>query len=345
MQMVLKTTTTPVDGDATTTTETLNFTYDVSGTPMSVKYGNTTYYYVVNIQGDVVAILNTSGTAVVEYTYDAWGKLYSTIGTLADTLGEVNPLTYRGYVYDSDTELYYLQSRYYDPEVGRFINADGLVATGQGLLGNNMFAYCNVNPVNYSDHCGFASWGTNTVIIIDGWKRRNKKNSQAMELFWGGDSDAASQGLPEGSMAFVENIYVIPTLIPGVSYIWGKTIVMDDEKYCEYTFRGLATGVSTIPFDVAVTKGLVYGLESATDYCGTFWGYGANFMMAASGGAVASDTVYAEIISGMSYLSGSASFSLTYYSTTSSTWTYGAAPLTEWPNPYNYQSVNSQGHI
>ena len=73
---------------------------------------------------------------------------------MADTLGKLNPLRYRGYIYDTETELYYLQSRYYDPQVGRFLNADALVSTGQGILGNNMFAYCNNNPVNYTDFKG-----------------------------------------------------------------------------------------------------------------------------------------------------------------------------------------------
>ncbi len=130
---------------------------------MSVKYGNTTYYYVVNIQGDIMAILDTSGSAVVEYAYDAWGKLYSTIGTLADTLGEVNPLTYRGYVYDHETGFYYVSSRYYDPESCRFINADSIVSTDQGFLGTNMFAYCLNNPVRKKD-----IFGTTSVDILDG---------------------------------------------------------------------------------------------------------------------------------------------------------------------------------
>lgn len=73
---------------------------------------------------------------------------------MATTLGVLNPLTYRGYVYDRETQLYYLQSRYYNPEVGRFLNADIYTSTGQGLLGNNMFAYCLNNPVRYADHSG-----------------------------------------------------------------------------------------------------------------------------------------------------------------------------------------------
>ena len=145
-------------------TNLLYFTYDGSG-PMTVTYNGTAYYYVTNLQGDVIAILDGSGNPVVEYTYDAWGKLLSTTGTLAETLGVHNPLRYRGYVYDTETTLYYLQSRYYDPKLGRFLNADAFTSTGQGTLGNNMFAYCLNNPVNRIDWFGNASiW---YYLIVD----------------------------------------------------------------------------------------------------------------------------------------------------------------------------------
>ena len=147
MQMVVQTT---VD-DGAPTTDTLYFSYDASGIPMSLIYNGADYYYTVNLQGDVTAILNTSGTAVVEYTYDAWGNILTVTGSMADTLGAVNPLTYRGYVYDTETGLYYLLSRYYNPKTGRFLNADAFTTTGQGLLGNNMFAYCLNNPINRID--------------------------------------------------------------------------------------------------------------------------------------------------------------------------------------------------
>ena len=133
---------------------TLYFTYDASGTPLSVTYNGTNYYYATNLQGDVTAILNASGTAVVQYTYDAWGKLLTTTGSMASDLGVHNPLRYRGYVYDAETQLYYLQSRYYNPAMGRFINADNYPTTGQGLTGNNMFAYCGNNPVFREDTSG-----------------------------------------------------------------------------------------------------------------------------------------------------------------------------------------------
>ena len=135
-------------------TKTLTFSYDASGRPLTLDYSGTTYYYVTNLQGDVTAILSSSGTAVVQYTYDAWGNPLSTTGSMASTLGTLNPLRYRGYVYDTETGFYYLQSRCYDPQIGRFINADALVSTGQGLLGNNMFAYCLNNSVAYSDSGG-----------------------------------------------------------------------------------------------------------------------------------------------------------------------------------------------
>ena len=106
-------------------------------------------YFVCIRQG-----LGSNGVKVVGYSYDAWGRLLTTTGTLSSTLGLHNPLRYRGYVYDRETGLYYLQSRYYNPEIGRFINADSLVSTGQGVLGYNMFAYCGNNPINRVDSTG-----------------------------------------------------------------------------------------------------------------------------------------------------------------------------------------------
>ena len=136
---------------------TLNFSYDANGIPMSVSYNGTTYYYATNLQGDVTAILNASGSPVVSYTYDAWGKPLTVTGSLATTLGTHNPLRYRGYVYDTETGFYYVSSRYYDPEIGRFINADTtdiLTATPMGLTDKNLFAYCDNNPVMRTDHGG-----------------------------------------------------------------------------------------------------------------------------------------------------------------------------------------------
>ncbi len=104
----------------------LDFFYDESGLPYAMKYNGTVYYYVTNLQGDVMRIVDASGTVMACYDYDPYGKVISATGTLAN----VNPLRYRGYVYDQETGFYYLNSRYYDPAVGRFINADVLVSAG-----------------------------------------------------------------------------------------------------------------------------------------------------------------------------------------------------------------------
>ena len=145
----------------------LFISWDANGNPWTLQTGGQTYYYVTNLQGDVTAILNGSGDPMVTYTYDAWGNILTIGGDDANTLGRMNPLRYRGYVYDQETGLYYLQSRYYDPEMGRFISADpAYIATGQGLVGNNMFAYCNNNPVAFFDKSGEFPWLAVGIIAV-----------------------------------------------------------------------------------------------------------------------------------------------------------------------------------
>ena len=136
---------------------TLDFFYSNSGQPYALKHNGTVYYYITNLQGDVMSIVDGTGAVVAEYEYDPYGNILSTTGTLADTLGVINPLRYRGYVYDQETGLYYLQSRYYDAKVGRFLNVDAYASTGQGIIGHNMFAYALNNVVNRVDSRGTCS--------------------------------------------------------------------------------------------------------------------------------------------------------------------------------------------
>ena len=137
---------------------TLLFSYDAQGRVAAVNFNGTYYYYIRNGQGDVIKLIDNSGTAQVTYSYDTWGKQISCGGTLASTLGKLNPFRYRGYVYDEETGWYYLQSRYYNPTVGRFLSADVMLSTGQGVLGHNTYAYCLNNPGNYSDPSGMCSF-------------------------------------------------------------------------------------------------------------------------------------------------------------------------------------------
>ena len=131
------------------------FTYDDIG-PASFIFNGEEYFYSRNAQGDVTGIFSEFGVQVATYTYDPWGRPTSEAMT---ALGHYNPLRYRGYVYDAETGFYYLNSRYYNPTWGRFINADGFVSTGQGISGDNMFAYCGNNPVNRYDPSGNAFLG------------------------------------------------------------------------------------------------------------------------------------------------------------------------------------------
>ena len=137
------------------TNATLYYLYDVSGEVQGFIYNNSYYYFQKNLQGDVVRILNSSGSVVTEYTYDVWGKVLTTTGSMASTVGKYNPFRYRSYYYDTETGFYYLQSRYYDPTVGRFLNADGVIGANGGLQGYNMFAYCNNNPISFADYIGY----------------------------------------------------------------------------------------------------------------------------------------------------------------------------------------------
>ena len=150
----------------------LNFFYDGEGTPAYFTYGSATYYYVTNLQGDVIAILDSTGTMVVNYHYDAYGVLLQAGGTMAATLGTLNPLTYRGYVYDHETGLYYLQSRYYNPTIRQFISADAvetLNADYENINQYNMFAYCFNNPVNMYDDAGtWPDWASIAKKIAGG---------------------------------------------------------------------------------------------------------------------------------------------------------------------------------
>ena len=132
---------------------TLFFYYDTENSPVALSYNGKMFYYVKNLQGDIVKILDEDGNEKANYVYNAWGNILSQSN---DELSSINPLRYRGYVYDEDTAMYYLQTRYYDPFTGRFINADNTVFIGSSgtAIGDNIFTYCENDPVNNVDYTG-----------------------------------------------------------------------------------------------------------------------------------------------------------------------------------------------
>ena len=189
----------------------LDIIYDNSGLPYAFKYAGGYYIYVLNQQGDVIRIVNDNGATVAEYKYDAWGNLLVDEDDLT-FIGHVNPIRYRGYYYDTETGFYYLQSRYYDPSIGRFINADSFASTGQGFIGSNMFAYCNNCPVFYIDSTGCAPWST-TCMLSDcssgATVSQNEEKTYTWSLYDNHNHDPNSP--------FHERILAVDYTLPGKS--------------------------------------------------------------------------------------------------------------------------------
>ena len=168
----------------------LVYLYDEAGSPIGLKYRTSSYsegvydyyFFEKNIQGDIIAVYNSNGTKIGTYVYDAWGQiLYENVlaGTNLDVqiFTEYNPFRYRGYYYDVDTGWYYLQSRYYNPEWGRFISIDKidvLVSTPNQLTDKNFYAYCDNDPINRIDNGGefweeIGNWLSNAVDSVGDW--------------------------------------------------------------------------------------------------------------------------------------------------------------------------------
>jgi len=139
----------------------LYYFYDANGTVTGMYYNNVLYYFRKNLQGDITGIYNATGTLVVEYEYTPYGAIFAItdangndISTNATHIANINPFRYRGYYYDTETGFYYLITRYYDPVVGRFLNADSQLNNSLGILGLNQFSYCLNTPVNMVDYGG-----------------------------------------------------------------------------------------------------------------------------------------------------------------------------------------------
>jgi len=159
---------TTIDGRITSQSDgnnNLYFRYDSNNSLVGFNFNGTDYLYLKNALDDIVGILDINGNLIASYTYDVWGNVLTISGTMADTIGIINPMRYRDYYYDSETGYYYLQSRYYNPDICRFINADepNVISSNFGnIVGANLFAYCLNNAINNIDPEGnapFLGWG------------------------------------------------------------------------------------------------------------------------------------------------------------------------------------------
>lgn len=153
---------------------TMYFQYDTNGTPLGFIYNGTQYFYMTNQMSDVIAVTDSDGNIIAQYVYDEWGKLLNVYTVNEDSAEQIevanaNPLRYRGYYYDTETGYYYLQSRYYDASICRFINADipEITQMSKDLsTDSNLFAYCNNDPVNQKDSTGKFSFKVYIIAAL-----------------------------------------------------------------------------------------------------------------------------------------------------------------------------------
>ena len=215
------------------------------------------YLFEKNLQGDIVAVYDEYGFAAVTYTYDAWGNVTE---TLYDTTsnGQYNSFRYRGYFYDEETGLYYLNSRYYDPATGRFLNADIYVSTGQGLGGYNMYAYCLNEPVFRKDSLG-------TEAVSADYKDNNESPVDDLGETTKYGSSGGSQGKSLGKAFKWANPKGIRYTHNSISksFRGGKGLVEDLIKDLK---NGSVSTKSIPPINVFLKDGKMYSLDNRRLY-------------------------------------------------------------------------------
>ncbi len=181
--------------------------YDTEESVCGLSYNNVSYFFVKNLQGDVIAISDAGGNTVARYSYDAWGKCSIAEDTTTVGIASINPYRYRSYYYDTETGLYYLQSRYYDPEVGRFINGDEakMAVRKSTVVGSNLFTYCFNSVTNSRDPLGLdAIWlqATGSVGGLGHTGLIFQYKGNWYYWYWGTDFDITYQDITE---AFIVN--------------------------------------------------------------------------------------------------------------------------------------------
>ena len=221
------------DGNLVKQSNGLEFLYDHTGV-FAVKYDNATYYYRKDAQGNVIALLDNSGAIVVKYLYDAWGNCLTTVLDIHATgIANLNPFRYRGYYYDVEIKLYFLKTRYYDPEIGRFLTIDDVsYLDPDSINGLNLYASCGNNPVMRVDPNGKFALSTilfgcliafivgATVSVV----------SQVEEYGWDGIS--VNQVLFDGLFAAASVVLAAS----GISF-WGSVAVGAAMGFAQYAYQ------------------------------------------------------------------------------------------------------------
>ena len=276
------------------------------------------YTYLNDELGSPVRLFEQDGENQTIYGYDEFGN--DTYGTQ----GQVQPFGYTGYRYDRVAETYFAQAREYVPKVGRFAGEDLIKGNIEQPLSLNWYGYCFGNPLGLVDRDGKLA---GEVSIRNLPRGLNEKN---IRMFLGLSENEAIPKLKENQMYVLENTKSVGMVIVG------RGIVMDNDKYCEYSFGGFGKSMELSSIiDYTETKGYVYNVKNPEDYSGLFIGGSINLALGVEGGAVApeltSNPVYSEIIAGEG-LGGGAGVGITWYKQLSEGWVYGEAPI-NWHNP------------
>ena len=234
----------------------INYFYTSDGTRVGFKTGGKVYYYVYNLQGDVTHIVDESKNIVATYRYDPFGKILN-LSSLT-TIGKLNPFRYRGYYYDTESNLYYLNSRYYNPEIGRFINADDIDYLGadSSPLSYNLFAYCLNNPVNRFDVNGnwsMPNWLKVTVgaVAIAGLAVATVCTGGAAAVICGAALSGAIAGGASGA--------VMGAIGGGISGGWQGALDGACSGFMSGTLIGGATGAASAGLNIATGATTVVG--------------------------------------------------------------------------------------
>ena len=256
----------------------LYFHHDAKGAIIGFTHvsGNTQteYFYRKNHQGDIIGIVDVDGISVAEYRYDAWGKVLSATGSMAS----INPIRYRGYYFDAETELYYLHSRYYDPEIGRFINTDDSNNLGSDMtiLSYALFVYCGNNPVTGCDPTGRWNWGGVLVgvgLVLAGVAIVASAGA-ATPLVAVAAGSLIATGTTTAYAAATDSAMVVDvswsTPISNVGYLKnGVSVVIDFESNSAYSYPHTGGGVGR-SIGASYSVGLVDNFHEAESYSGSF---------------------------------------------------------------------------
>ena len=286
--------------------------YDNEDSVCGILYNNVPYYFVKNLQGDVIAITDKDAQTVARYSYDAWGTCTSAITntelTCGDDIATINPFRYRCYYFDDEIGLYYLQSRYYDADIGRFINADDVtyVKSSDKVILHCLFVYCENNCTNKTDASGFASlrvvgYGLQIEMSV-GWV------TFGVELVW-----YIISSIRQGRAWYIPYVYLYGGggLSSDLTYMISKIT-----KNPNLLFNPQKITKASASFSICAIFGYTGKFNTPKDYEGWFTGVSATIWNAKAYTSWC-DTCFSVGV-GVSTSKFSASTGVTYYKLTSS---------------------------